>query len=149
MKNNTVILAPHSYVVVHRKQPNIYDVYEIGTGKWILSRTNPDNILRIFSENCCTFKFIDEEEDAGVQARLEQTMKNFKHKTSKDGIHKLKKKMNKLGKIILKINKPNLSPEDMYILGWHQGRYSLFEDILDAVQNGTDIIDEITKEFTK
>lgn len=32
-KNNPVILAPHSYVVVHRKQPNIYDVYEIGTGK--------------------------------------------------------------------------------------------------------------------
>ena len=57
--------------------------------------------------------------------------------------------MNKLGEIILKINKLNLSPEDMYILGWHQGRYSLFEDILDAVQNGTDIIDEITKEFTK
>ena len=53
--------------------------------------------------------------------------------------------MNKLGKIILEINKPNLPPEDMYILGWHQGRYSLFEDILDAVQ----IIDEITKEFTK
>lgn len=76
-------------------------------------------------------------------------MKNFKHKTSKDGIRKLKKKMNKLGKIILKINKPNLPREDMYILGWHQGRYSLFEDILDAVQNGTDIIDEITKEFTK
>ena len=72
-------------------------------------------------------------------------MKNFKHKTSKDGIRKLKKKINKLGKIILKINKPNLPPEDMYILGWHQGRYSLFEDILDAVQ----IIDEITKEFTK
>ena len=60
MKNNAVILAPHSYVVVHRKQPNIYDVYEIETGKWILSRTNPDNILRIFSECCCTFKFIDE-----------------------------------------------------------------------------------------
>lgn len=59
-KNNPVILAPHSYVVVHRKQPNIYDVYEIGTGKWILSRTNPDNILRIFSNECCTFKFIDE-----------------------------------------------------------------------------------------
>ena len=76
-------------------------------------------------------------------------MKNFKHKTSKDDIRKLKKKMNKLGKIILKINKPNLPREDMYILGWHQGRYSLFEDILDAVQNGTDIIDEITKEFTK
>lgn len=57
--------------------------------------------------------------------------------------------MNKLGKIILEINKPNLPPEDMYILGWHQGRYSLFEDILDAVQNGTDIIDEIIKEFTK
>ena len=57
--------------------------------------------------------------------------------------------MNKLGEIILKINKLNLSPEDMYILGWYQGRYSLFEDILDAVQNGTDIIDEITKEFTK
>ena len=72
MKNNTVILALYSYVVVQRKQPNIYDVYEIGTGKWVLSRTNPDNILRIFSENCCTFKFIDEEEDAGVQARLEQ-----------------------------------------------------------------------------
>ena len=76
-------------------------------------------------------------------------MKNFKHKTSKDGIRKLKKKMNKLEKIILEINKPNLPPEDMYILGWYQGRYSLFEDILDAVQNGTDIIDEITKEFTK
>ena len=60
MKNNTVILAPHSYVVVHRKQSNIYDVYEIETGKWVLSRTNPDNILRIFSEECCTFKFIDE-----------------------------------------------------------------------------------------
>ena len=60
MKNNTVILAPHSYVVVHRKQPDIYDVYEIETGKWILSRTNPDNILQIFSENFCTFKFIDE-----------------------------------------------------------------------------------------
>lgn len=59
-KNNPVILAPHSYVVVHRKQPNIYDVYEIGTGKQILSRTNPDNILRIFSNECCTFKFIDE-----------------------------------------------------------------------------------------
>ena len=29
MNNNTVILAPHSYVVVHRKQPDIYDVYEI------------------------------------------------------------------------------------------------------------------------
>ena len=57
--------------------------------------------------------------------------------------------MNKLEKIILEINKPNLPPEDMYILGWYQGRYSLFEDILDAVQNGTDIIDEITKEFTK
>ena len=57
--------------------------------------------------------------------------------------------MNKLGKIILEINKPNLPPEDMYILGQHQGRYSLFEDILDAVQNGADIIDEITKEFTK
>ncbi|MDY5623303.1 MAG: hypothetical protein SPF43_09880 [Bacteroidales bacterium] len=49
----------------------------------------------------------------------------------------------------MKINKPNLSAEDMYILGWHQGRYSLFEDILDAVQNGIDIIDEITKECTK
>ena len=60
MKNNTVILAPHSYVVVHRKQSNIYDVYEIETGEWVLSRTNPDNILRIFSEACCTFKFIDE-----------------------------------------------------------------------------------------
>ena len=77
MKNNTVILAPHSYVVVHRKQPNIYDVYEIGTGKWVLSRTNPDNMLRIFSENCCKFKFIDEEEDAGVQARLEQNNEKF------------------------------------------------------------------------
>ena len=32
MKNNTVILAPHSYVVVHRKQPNIYDVYELELG---------------------------------------------------------------------------------------------------------------------
>ena len=31
-------------------------------------------------------------------------MKNFKHKTSKDGIHKLKKQINKLGTIILKIN---------------------------------------------
>ena len=60
MKNNTVILTPHSYVVVHCKQPNIYDVYEIKTGKWILSRANPDAILRIFSEECCTFKFIDE-----------------------------------------------------------------------------------------
>lgn len=70
-------------------------------------------------------------------------------RVNKDNIRKLKKKMNKLGKIILKINKPNLPAEDMYILGWHQGRYSLFEDILDAVQNGTDIIDEITKEFTK
>lgn len=60
MKNNTVILAPHSYVVVHRKQPNIYDVYDIETGECILSRTSPDNILRIFSEWCCTFKFIDE-----------------------------------------------------------------------------------------
>ena len=60
MKNNTVIMAPHSYVVVHRKQSNIYDVYEIETGEWVLSRTNPDNILRIFSEACCTFKFIDE-----------------------------------------------------------------------------------------
>lgn len=60
MKNNTVILAPHSYVVVHRKQPNIYDVYEIETGQWILSRTSSDNILRILSELCCTFKFIDE-----------------------------------------------------------------------------------------
>ena len=68
---------------------------------------------------------------------------------NRDNIRKLKKKMNKLGKIMLKINKPNLSREDMYILGWHQGRYSLFEDILDAVQNGADIIDEITKEFTK
>ena len=70
-------------------------------------------------------------------------------RVNKDNIRKLKKKMNKLGKIILKINKPNLPPEDMYILGWYQGRYSLFEDILDAVQNGADIIDEITKEFTK
>lgn len=60
MKSNTVILAPHSYVVVHRKQPSIYDVYEIETGKWVLSRTNPDNILRMFSEWCCTFKFVDE-----------------------------------------------------------------------------------------
>lgn len=70
-------------------------------------------------------------------------------RVNKDNIRKLKKKMNKLGKIILKINKPNLPPDDMYILGWYQGRYSLFEDILDAVQNGTDIIDEITKECTK
>lgn len=77
MKNNTVILAPHSYVVVHRKQPNIYDVYEIETGKWILSRTHPDEILRTFSVNCCTFKFIDEEEDADVQARLEQNNEKF------------------------------------------------------------------------
>lgn len=60
MENNPVILTPHSYVVVHRKQPNIYDVYEIETGKWILSRINPDNILRMFSEWRCTFKFIDE-----------------------------------------------------------------------------------------
>ena len=70
-------------------------------------------------------------------------------RVNKDNIRKLKKKMNKLEKIILEIYKPILPPEDMYILGWHQGRYSLFEDILDAVQNGTDIIDEITKEFTK
>ena len=70
-------------------------------------------------------------------------------RVNKDNVRKLKKKMNKLEKIILEINKPNLPPEDMYILGWYQGRYSLFEDILDAVQNGTDIIDEITKEFTK
>ena len=70
-------------------------------------------------------------------------------RVNKDNIRKLKKKINKLEKIILEINKPNLPPEDMYILGWHQGRYSLFEDILDAVQNGTDIIDKITKEFTK
>ena len=70
-------------------------------------------------------------------------------RVNKDNIRKLKNKINKLEKIILEINKPNLPPEDMYILGWHQGRYSLFEDILDAVQNGTDIIDEITKEFTK
>lgn len=60
MKNNTVIVAPHSYVVVHRKTPDVYDVYEIETGNWVLSRSNPDNILRIFSANCCTFKFIDE-----------------------------------------------------------------------------------------
>lgn len=70
-------------------------------------------------------------------------------RVNKDNIRKLKKKINKLEKIILEINKPNLPPEDMYILGWHQGRYNLFEDILDAIQNGTDIIDEITKEFTK
>ena len=70
-------------------------------------------------------------------------------RVNKDNIRKLKKKINKLEKIVLEIKKPNLSPEDMYILGWHQGRYNLFEDILDAVQNGTDIIDEITKEFTK
>lgn len=70
-------------------------------------------------------------------------------RVNKDNIRKLKKKMNKLGKIILKINKPNLPPDDMYILGWYQGRYSLFEDILDAVQNDADIIDEITKECTK
>lgn len=70
-------------------------------------------------------------------------------RVNKDSIRKLKKKINKLEKIILEINKPNLPPEDMYILDWHQGRYSLFEDILDAVQNGTDIIDEIAKEFTK
>ena len=70
-------------------------------------------------------------------------------RVNRDNIRKLKNKINKLEKIILEINKPNLPPEDMYILGWHQGRYSLFEDILDAVQNGTDIIDEITKEFTK
>lgn len=70
-------------------------------------------------------------------------------RVNKDNIRKLKKKINKLEKIILEINKPNRPPEDMYILGWHQGRYSLFEDILDAVQNGTDIIDGITKEFTK
>lgn len=38
-------------------------------------------------------------------------------RVNKDNIRKLKKKMNKLGKIILKINKPNLTPEDMYILG--------------------------------
>lgn len=60
MGHNTVILAPHSYIVVHRYKPDIYDVYEIETGKWILSRANPDSILRIFSEWCCTFKFIDE-----------------------------------------------------------------------------------------
>lgn len=54
-------------------------------------------------------------------------------RVNKDNIRKLKKKINKLEKIILEINKPNLPPEDMYILGWHQGRYSLFEDILDAV----------------
>ena len=70
-------------------------------------------------------------------------------RVNKDNIRKLKKKINKLEKIILEINKPNLPPEDMYILGWHQGRYNLFEDILDAIQNGTDIIDEITKECTK
>ena len=70
-------------------------------------------------------------------------------RVNKDNIRKLKKKINKLEKIILEINKPNLPPEDMYILGWHQGRYSLFEDILDAVQNDADIIDEITKECTK
>ena len=70
-------------------------------------------------------------------------------RVNKDNIRKLKKKINKLEKIILEINKPNLPPEDMYILGWHQGRYNLFEDVLDAIQNGTDIIDEITKEFTK
>ena len=58
MKNNTDLPR---YVVVHRKQLNIYDVYEIETGEWILSRISPDNILRIFSEACCTFKFIDEE----------------------------------------------------------------------------------------
>lgn len=60
MENNTVILAPHSYVVVHRKTHDVYDVYEIETGNWVLSRSSPDNILRIFSEACCTFKFIDE-----------------------------------------------------------------------------------------
>lgn len=59
MGHNTII-APHSYIVVHRYKPDIYDVYEIETGKWILSRANPDSILQIFSEWCCTFKFIDE-----------------------------------------------------------------------------------------
>lgn len=80
MKNNTVILAPHSYVVVHRKQPDIYDVYEIETGKWILSRANPDSILRIFSEWCCTFKFIDENAE---EVRVRKKISNAEQKQSK------------------------------------------------------------------
>ena len=41
----------------------------------------------------------------------------LKMRVNKDNIRKLKKKMNKLEKIILEIYKPNLPPEDMYILG--------------------------------
>lgn len=80
MGNNTVILAPHSYVVVHRNQPDIYDVYEIETGKWILSRANPDSILRIFSEWCCTFKFIDENVE---EVRVRKEISNAEQKQSK------------------------------------------------------------------
>lgn len=79
MKNNPVILAPHSYVVVHRKQPNIYDVYEIETGKWILSRANPDSILQIFSEWCCTFKFIDENAE---EVRIRKEISDAEQKQS-------------------------------------------------------------------
>ena len=80
MKNNTVILAPHSYIVVHRKQPDIYDIYEIKTGKWILSRANPDSILRIFSEWCCTFKFVDENAE---EVRVRKKISNAEQKQSK------------------------------------------------------------------
>lgn len=56
MKNNTVILAPHSYVVVHRKQPSIYDVYEIETGEWVSFRLLKQKGKQIFqTEQSVTF----------------------------------------------------------------------------------------------
>lgn len=80
MGHNTVILAPHSYIVVHRYKPDIYDVYEIETGKWILSRANPDSILQIFSEWCCTFKFIDENAE---EIRVRKEISDAEQKQSK------------------------------------------------------------------
>ena len=60
MKNDSVSLSPISYVIVHRLDPDIYDVYEANSGSWLFSRVNPDNVFRELSDSSCIITFIDE-----------------------------------------------------------------------------------------
>lgn len=60
MKNESVSLSFIRYVIVHRLDPNIYDVYEANSGSWLFSRVNPDNVFRELSDSSCIIRFIDE-----------------------------------------------------------------------------------------
>lgn len=62
--------------IIHRRD-GMYDVYDRSTGKWIISRRSPDNILSWLSEKTIVnIDFVDE----SLSPEISQTTERWIHK---------------------------------------------------------------------